>query len=105
MAVIIVTWDEPSNKANVAKARARAGEWRKTVLAQPGLEEFQVLRNFSSPTGMVIERFSSSSAAMDYLESDDYSNIVEEMKELGMTNVSGRLWPTDPDVPRPLTPP
>ncbi len=53
---------------------------------------------------MAIDAFVSAADASAFFGSKEFSDIVYEMKALGVTNIQTSLWDNHPDVPKALRP-
>lgn len=107
MVLYFIQWDLPDQKANLTiYANKAKNDWLPATLAHPGVQE---IRNYRNPlevtpqVGISIE-FESLEAWRDYLESQDYSRIMRELRILGCRNFSAQLWSPSkyfPEVMRP----
>jgi quinol monooxygenase YgiN len=105
MAMIIITWDNPSDENKVKAMEEKAKDWRETVLEQGGLESFSAfVHPFAMSQSMVSESFASINDANNYMSSPQWAQIVSEMRAMGATNIKADLWKPSPDVPVSLRP-
>ena len=105
MAVIVVTWDNPMDLTKTKAADAKAKNWRKTVLKQPGLVEYNAFTSLAvAGRGMAVDTFATTADAGTFLVSGEFAKIVSEMTELGVTNIKTELFTRHPDVPNALRP-
>ena len=105
MAIVIVTWDIPGSTEQLPAYGAKAAEWVKIVMSQPGLKEYSAHRNplGTTPQAMTIQNFATMESARAWIESDAAQIILTEMRSLGCTNISLQLWGASPLLPERLT--
>lgn len=105
MAMIVVTWDNPTDLSKAKAADEKAKEWRATVLKQPGLVEYNSFTSLAiAGRGMSIDTFVSKADAGAFLVSNEFAKIVSEMTGLGVTNIKTELLSRHQDVPQALHP-
>lgn len=105
MAMIIITWDNPSDEDKVKAMEEKAKDWRTTVLQQDGLKSFSsFVHPFALSQSMVSESFASVDDANQYMSSPQWAQIVSEMGSMGATNIKADLWKPSKDVPVALRP-
>ena len=105
MALGILAWDlPPAEKTNEYLQTTR--KWIATVLKQPGVKEFRAYRNPLRVTPQIITftEFDSMDSWLAFIQSDDYTGIVTDLRALGCTNISAEVWDVSPVVPEPLKP-
>lgn len=105
MALGVLSWDLPPAERMEAYNEG-AKVWISTVLKQPGVKEFRAYRNFyrTTPHVMTHTEFDSLESWLNFLKSDDYAAIVNDMLALGCTNLSAEVWDVSPVAPEPLKP-
>src|SRR5258708_4818574 len=92
VAIIVMTWENPSDSTKARAANAKAKDWRATVLKQKGLVEYNAFTGRSSGADMAVDSFASAADASAFLGSKEFGDIVSEMKALGVTNIQTALW-------------
>jgi antibiotic biosynthesis monooxygenase (ABM) superfamily enzyme len=105
MAIVIVTWDIPGTSAQLPAYGAKAAEWVKIVMSQPGLKEYSAHRNpmGTTPQAMTIQNFANMESARAWMDSDAAQGIMTEMRALGCSSISLQLWGASPLMPERLT--
>ncbi|MGR8922322.1 hypothetical protein ACU8MB_01000 [Rhizobium leguminosarum] len=104
MAIIVMTWQNPTDQGKAKTSDGKAAAWRQIVLKQKGLVEYNAFTGISTGRDMAVDSFRSTADASAFLGSKEFSTIVAEMKSLGVTDIEVNLWDQHPDVPGPLHP-
>jgi len=80
--------------------------WIPTILRQPGVKEFRAYRNpyHVTPDVVVHNEFDSLTSWLKFIESEDYANLVSDMRAVGCTNIAVEIWDASPVVPEPWRP-
>lgn len=102
MAIIVMTWENPADSTKARGANERAKEWRATVLRQPGIVEYSAFVNRIGARDMAVDSFATVGDAAAFLGSQDFTDIVTEMKAFGVTNIDTQLLERHADVPEAL---
>jgi hypothetical protein len=106
MAHVIITWDLPSQSAQMEEYRARSKGWTDRVLSQGGVVEWRALRNplGTTPQVLVMTEYDSLAAARGAAESAEMAAILAELRSAGCTNLSMQVWDKSPISPEPRRP-
>ncbi len=106
MALNILSWDLPEPAVMTEYLKMARETWIPRITHQPGFQEFRAYRNphKTSPQVCVHTEWDSMAALMAYVESADYEATVEEMRDIGCTNITAEVWTSSPVVPRPIRP-
>ncbi|MER8907609.1 hypothetical protein NKH99_07960 [Mesorhizobium sp. M0854] len=104
MAIIVMTWQNPSDQVKAVSSDKRAAEWRNVVLKQKGIVEYNAFSGISTGKDMAVDTFRSSEDAAAFLGSKDFSAIVSEMRSLGVTEIDVNILDQHPDVKSALRP-
>jgi hypothetical protein len=106
MAHIIITWDLPTQSAQLEEYKARSKEWTDRMLSRAGVVEWRALRNPSNttPQVLVMTEFDSLASARGTAESAELAAIIGELRSAGCTNFSMQVWDKSPISPEPRRP-
>ena len=112
MALIAIHWDLPPDenmglyKNRIFLSDEESASWITTMMKQPGFKELRAFRNpfRTTPQTLVLCEFDSLESCMKYVESENYSRLLSELRKVGCTNISAQLWGTSPMIPEPLKP-
>ncbi len=107
MALYILSWDLPlaAEQLNEYGEKAKT-VWIPTVLKQPGVKEFRAYRNLTGTTPQVTihTEFDTMASLGQYLESEEYGNVITDLRATGVTNITAQVWGASPVVPDPIRP-
>jgi len=107
MALGILNWDLPPPEQMGAYLEKARTKWIPTVLKQPGVKQFCAYRNpfKTTPEVVIHTEFDSLASWLKWIESEDYSVIVADIRAAGCTNLSAQILDASPVVPEPIKPP
>jgi quinol monooxygenase YgiN len=105
MALGILAWDLPPADKNEMYLQSTQ-KWIATVLKQPGVKEFRAYRNPFGVTPQIVTHteFDSMASWLTFLQSEKYTDIVNDLRNLGCANITAEVLETSPLVPEPLKP-
>ena len=107
MVLYFIQWDLPDQKANLTiYANKAKNDWLPLTLSHKGVRE---IRNFRNPLEVTPQvaisiEFESIDNWRSYLDSQDYTRIMRELRILGCHNFTARLWAPSKYFPETLTP-
>lgn len=106
MALLMISWDLPTNQEQMEIYKVRAQQWTKLILEGPGIQEWRGFRNplHTSPQAMVTQEYDTLASCQNWLQSADYAGLIAEMRSIGCTNFSVQVWDASPLLPKPLRP-
>ena len=106
MAAVIMTWNLPPMEQMEAYQEKAKNEWIPGVLKNPGLVEWQAFRNplKATPEVMAIAKFDNLDSCLQYIRSEFYDTVTEEMKSMGCTCMVVQIWDASPVASEPLKP-
>ena len=104
MALLVHTWDIPSDRHGREEYQLIGQESIPIVLAQPGVKEFRGYRNplRASPHVMVHIEFENDAALQQFLDSYVYGDMIRDLARVGCRNIRAEVWSTSPVVPVPM---
>jgi hypothetical protein len=107
MVLYAMTWDLPTepDKLQVYANKAK-NDWIPTTLGFEGAVEVATYRNplESSPQVLVVITFSDMAAWQRYVASHDNERMMREVRTLGCTGITTRVWMPSYTTPVPLHP-
>ena len=107
MVLYAMTWDLPTepDKLQVYANKAR-NDWIPTTLSYEGTVDVATYRNplESSPQVLVVITFSDMAAWQRFVASHDNARIMREVRTLGCTAITTRVWMASNMTPEPIHP-
>lgn len=107
MVLYAMTWDLPTEheKLKVYLNKAR-NDWIPATLAHPGIVEVATYRNplESSPQVLVVITSAEMASWQEFVASRDNERIMREVRTLGCTGITTRVWMPSRLTPEPLRP-
>ena len=103
----IIEWDLPNEKANLTiYANKAKNDWLPVTLSHQGVIEIRNYRNplEITPQVAITVDFESLDAWRDYLDSEDYSRIMRELRILGCHNFRAQVWSPSRYFPESIRP-
>jgi len=105
MSAAIFTWDLPSGEGMKIYKEKTQGIIS-AMLKPAGVKEVRGYRNplQTSPQAMGHIEFDSLASWQAWMQSEDYSAFLTDLRSAGATNISVQIWEASPVVPEPLKP-
>jgi hypothetical protein len=107
MILYAMTWDLPTDpdKLRVYANKAR-NDWIPTTIAYEGVVELATYRNplANTPQVLVVISFDDMTAWQRYISSKDNERIMRELRTLGCTDITTRVWVPSRMTPEPVRP-
>jgi len=107
MVLYFIQWDLPDQQANLTiYANKAKNDWLPLTLSHEGVREIHNYRNplEVTPQVAISIEFESIDNWRSYIDSQDYSRIMRELRILGCHNFTARLWAPSKYFPETLTP-
>jgi len=107
MVIFTMSWDLPTEheKLRVYANKARA-DWIPVTANWPGVTEVSTFRNpmQQTPQALTVIRFSDLTDWQNFIASRDYQRMMQEVRTLGCTAVTTRVWLPSSLTPEPVHP-
>jgi hypothetical protein len=106
MALITVSYDLPTDPAQLQAYAAWAGMAGPRITAAPGMVWWQPFRTAQATSPQVISVLfmDSLAAAQRWEASADFAALLDEMQELGCTSIVVQVFDESPLIPEPQRP-
>lgn len=104
MAMVSLTYDLPTRASDLKAYKSKAKAWIDLNMAQPGAREFRGHRSATGTTPQVViqTEFDSLSTAAGWAGSAAFRGLIGEMRKVGCSNLTARVWDASPILPQPL---